>query len=64
VWTACHDHGVEVRVLAHDRRGFFLDDVSDAGIGKVASDGSNGRGREHDVADQSQPNQEDIQNAI
>ena len=61
VRAARHDHFVEVGIVAHDRRGFFFDDVGDAGVGVVAADGSNGRRREHDIADQPQPDQKNVQ---
>ena len=64
MWTARHDHRVEMRIVAHDGGGFFLDDVRDAGIGVVAADGSDRGSREHDIADQSQPDQEDVQMPI
>ena len=62
--TARHDHLVEMRIVAHDCGGFFLDDVCDAGIGVAAADGSYGGSREDDIADQSQPDQEDVQMPI
>ncbi len=53
--AARHNHVVEMRIVAHDGCGFFFDDVGDAGVGVVAADGSNGRSREHDIADQPEP---------
>ena len=55
VGTARHDHAVEVRIVAHDRLGFLFDDVGDAGVGVVASEGSNGRSGEDDITDQPEP---------
>ena len=51
-------------LCAHDCRGFFFDDVGDAGVGVVAADGSDGRGREDDIADQPQPDEENVQMPI
>ena len=64
VRAARDDHRVEMRVVAHDRRSFFFDDVSDAGVRVVAADGSNGRSREHDIADQPEPDEENVQMPI
>ena len=58
------DHRVEVRVVAHDGCSFFFDDVRDAGVWIMAADGSNGWRRKHDIADQSQPDEEDVQMPI
>ena len=44
--------------------GFFFDDVGDAGVGVVAADSANGRRREHDVADEPQPDEENLQMPI
>ena len=64
VRAARHNHRVEMRIVTHDRGSFFFDDVSDAGVGIVAADGSNGRSREHDIADQSEPDEQNIQMPI
>ena len=64
VRTAGDDHVVEMRIVPHDRRGFFFDDVGDAGVRVVAADGSDGRGREDHVANQPQPDEEDVQMPI
>ena len=64
VRAARDDHLVEVRIVAHDGGSFFFDDVGDAGVGVVAADGSNGRSREYDIADQSEPDEENVQMPI
>jgi hypothetical protein len=53
--AARHDHFVEMRVVTHNRRSFFFDDVGDARVGVVTAYGSNGWSGEHDVADQPEP---------
>jgi hypothetical protein len=55
VRARCHDHRVEMRIMAHDGSSFFFDDVGDASVGIVAADGPNSGGREDDVANQSEP---------
>ena len=64
VRAARDNHRVEMRIVTHDRCSFFFDDVSDAGVGVVAADGSNGRSREHDVTDQPEPDEQNVQMPI
>ena len=64
VRTARDDHRVDVRIVSHDRRGFFFDDVGDAGVRVVAAEGSDGRGREDHIANQSEPDEKDVQMPI
>jgi hypothetical protein len=62
--TPRHDYLIEVRIVTHDGGGFLFDDVSEAGVRVAATDGSDGRCREDDVADQSEANQQNIQMPI
>ena len=55
----CDDDLVDVRVVQHDRRGGGLDEVADVRVGEVLPDGSNGRGREDDVTNLPQADQQD-----
>ena len=64
VRAARHNHGVEMRIVTHDGFSFFFDDVGDAGVGVVAAEGSNGRSREHDITDQPEPDEQDVQMPI
>ena len=64
VRAARHNHGIEMRIVTHDGFGFFFDDVGDAGVGVVAAEGSNGRSREHDIADQPEPDEKNVQMPI
>ena len=55
VRAARDNHLVEVRIVAHNRGRLFFDNVADAGVGIVAADRSDGGSREHDVANQPEP---------
>ena len=64
VRAARHNHRIEVRIVTHHCGSFFFDDVSEAGVGIVATDGSNGGSREYDIPDQSEPHEQNIQMPI
>jgi hypothetical protein len=53
------NHLVEVRVRRDERRGVGLDDVGEMRGGKLRTKRVNGGRREYDVADLTEPNQED-----
>ena len=55
------DHLVEVRVAGHDRRGRRLDQVGQVRGGPGAPDRADDRGRQHDVANQPQADEQDLQ---
>ena len=55
------DHGVEIgRVTDDGGRGGF-DQVVESRVGEMAPQGVDGRRREHDIADQTQAHQQDLQ---
>jgi hypothetical protein len=56
-----HDHLVEVRVPDDDGRGLRLDQVRQVRIGSGAPDRADDRGRQDDVADQAQADEQDLQ---
>jgi tetratricopeptide (TPR) repeat protein len=61
VRAADDDHFVKVRVRADYGCGFFLDDIRDARVGIMSAESADGGSREHDVADEPQPDQQDVQ---
>ena len=50
----------EVRVVANDRLGRAFDEIGDRGVGEVTPEGGHGRRREDDVADEAQPDEQDL----
>jgi hypothetical protein len=58
------DHFVEVRVGRDNRRCRRLDQVGEVRIGEPAAQGGDGRGREHDVADLPQADQQNLQGSM
>ena len=55
------DHLIEQRVVCDHGRGERLDQVADVGVGKVLSKSPDCRGREDDVADFAQADEENAQ---
>jgi hypothetical protein len=56
-----HDHLVERRIVRDDGCGQRLDEVADAGAGKVLPESPDGRGRKDDVSDLAQADDENAQ---
>ena len=54
------DDVVDVRVVANDRFGGRLDEIGDARVGKAPPERRDGRRREDDVADQAQPDEQNL----
>ena len=59
-----HQHGVQMGIAANDRFGQRLDDVGEVRIRIRPPQRVHERCREHDVADQSEPDKEDLQGSI
>ena len=54
------DDRVEMRVVPDDRRGRRLDEIGDVRVGKAAPEGRDGGRREDDVADEAQPDEQNL----
>ncbi len=54
------DDLVEVRVVANDRLGGGLDEIGEAGVRESLAERGDGRRREHHVADQAQPDEQNV----
>ena len=57
VRAADDDDFVEVRVCANDGRRLFFDDICDVRVWIMPADSADGGSREHDIADEPQPDQ-------
>jgi hypothetical protein len=59
-----HDHLVEMRIVPDDRRRIRLDQVGEPRLRVRPAQPAQQRRREHDVADEAQPDEQDVQGSI
>ena len=59
-WPLDDDDLVEVRVVANDRRGGGFDEIGEAGVRESLAESGDGRRREHHVADQAEPDEQNV----
>ena len=54
------DDLVDVRIVSNDGLGGLLNEVGNAGVREMTPEGRDGRCRKHDIANQAQPDEQDL----
>ena len=59
--AADDDDFVKMRVGTNDGRCLFFDDIGDVGVRIIPAEGADRGSREHDIADEPQPDEQNLQ---